>query len=90
MLLFVTAANVCVQLAAADRLRGRVMGIYVLVFIGSGAFGGPLLGFIDESLGPRAGLLISGIVPAVVLAAVALHLSDRRLTRRYRRPTVAG
>ena len=50
-LMFLTAANSTVQLAAADAIRGRVMGVYLLVFIGSGAVGGPLLGYIDQRLG---------------------------------------
>jgi MFS family permease len=75
MLLFITGANSIVQLAAIDSLRGRVMGLYLLVFIGCGAFGGPLLGFIDETLGPRTGMFVSGLVPAIVLAAVAVHLA---------------
>ncbi len=75
MLLFVTGANSIVQLAAIDSLRGRVMGLYLLVFIGCGAFGGPLLGFIDETFGPRTGMFLSGLVPGLVLAVVALHLA---------------
>ena len=74
MLLFITGANSCVQLAADDAIRGRVMGIYLLVFIGCGSFGGPLLGFVDETFGPRTGLLLSGLVPGIVLTAVAVHL----------------
>src|SRR6185437_8525191 len=51
--MFLTAANSTVQLAAADAIRGRVMGVYLLVFIGSGAIGGPLLGYIDQHFGPQ-------------------------------------
>jgi MFS family permease len=74
-LMFLTAANSSVQLAADDSIRGRVMGIYLLVFIGSGAFGGPLLGAIDEHLGPRLGMLLSGLVPALATIAVACKLA---------------
>jgi MFS family permease len=74
-LIFLTAANSSVQLAADDSIRGRVMGIYLLVFIGSGALGGPLLGAIDEHLGPRLGMLLSGLVPALATIAVACKLA---------------
>jgi len=79
-LLFLTAANSTVQLAADDSIRGRVMGVYLLVFIGSGALGGPLLGWFDENLGPRTGMLLSGAIPAVATVLVALKLAgaDRR------------
>ena len=73
-LLFLTAANSTVQLTATDALRGRVMGLYLLVFIGSGAVGGPLLGAIDEHLGPRAGMLLAGLLPGIVMLLVALRL----------------
>ncbi len=74
-LLFITSANSTVQLAADDALRGRVMGLYLLVFIGSGAIGGPLLGAIDQHLGPRFGLLLAGLVPGLVMLAVAGRLA---------------
>ena len=74
-LMFLTAANSTVQLAAADAIRGRVMGVYLLVFIGSGAIGGPLLGYIDQHLGPRAGMLLAGLAPAIVLALVCQRLA---------------
>ncbi len=82
-LTFLTAANSTVQLAADDSIRGRVMGVYLLVFIGSGALGGPLLGWFDEALGPRTGMLLSGAIPAVATVLVALKLAGadaRRLT----------
>ncbi|HYU67555.1 MAG TPA: hypothetical protein VEK09_12430, partial [Jatrophihabitantaceae bacterium] len=67
--------NSTVQLAADDSIRGRVMGVYLLVFIGSGALGGPLLGWFDENLGPRTGMLLSGAIPAVATVLVALKLA---------------
>jgi MFS family permease len=76
-LLLYTSANSSVQLAADDSIRGRVMSVYLMVFIGSGAIGGPLVGWLDEYLGPRAGMLISGLVPAIVTALVAVRLARR-------------
>jgi MFS family permease len=74
-LLLYTSANSTVQLAADDSIRGRVMSVYLMVFIGGGAIGGPLVGLLDEHLGPRAGMLISGLVPAIVTALIAMHLA---------------
>lgn len=74
-LLLYTSANSMVQLAAADSIRGRVMSVYLMVFIGSGAIGGPLVGWLDEHLGPRAGMLISGLVPAIVTALIGMRLA---------------
>ena len=74
-LLLYTSANSTVQLAAEDSIRGRVMSVYLMVFIGSGAIGGPLVGWLDEHLGPRTGMLISGLVPAVITVLVAVRLA---------------
>jgi MFS family permease len=75
MLLFVTSANSIVQTAAPDALRGRVISIYLTVFIGSGAFGGPLVGYLSEHLGPRQALGTAGIVSMAAAAALAARLA---------------
>ena len=72
---FLTSAQSLVQLATADHLRGRIVGLYMLVFIGSGALGGPVVGLLAETYGPRVGLLVSGAVPAVVTIVVCRHLA---------------
>jgi len=73
-----------VQIAAHDAIRGRVVGIYLLVFIGGAAIGGPLLGLVDQRFGPRAGMLLAGAVPALVTALVVARLAGAR--RRGGRP----
>ena len=88
-LMFLTAANSTVQLAAADAIRGRVMGVYLLVFIGSGAIGGPLLGYIDQHFGPRAGMLLAGLAPAIVLAVVCQRLARETGLRLHWQPHAA-
>jgi MFS family permease len=93
---FLTSAQSLVQLTAPDHLRGRVVGVYMTAFIGSGALGGPVVGFLDEHFGPRVGLLVAGVVPALVTLAVAQHLARRgsvrlgmtRMTVRVPRPTL--
>jgi MFS family permease len=74
-LLMLTSANSMVQLAADAEIRGRVMGLYLLVFIGSGALGGPLLGGVDQHLGPHVGMLLAGVVPAIATLLVTLTLA---------------
>jgi MFS family permease len=81
-LLLLTATNSTVQVAAHDTIRGRVMGIYLLVFIGGAAVGGPLLGLIDQHLSPRAGMLLAGAVPAVATALIAAKLASGRPRQR--------
>jgi MFS family permease len=73
-LMFLTAAQSMVQLTTPDGLRGRVSGIYNLVFIGGGAIGGPTVGFLAQHFGARSALLIAGLVPAVATVAIGLRL----------------
>ena len=69
------SSNSIVQTTAGDHIRGRVMSVYLLVYLLCAAAGGPLLGSIDQHLGPRAGLFITGAVPGVVIAAVGVRLA---------------
>jgi MFS family permease len=71
------SANAGVQLAAGDHNRGRIMGLYLLVVTGTGCLGGPLVGAVNEQLGPRSALLLSALVPAIVTVAVGLRLARR-------------
>ncbi|MBB2891911.1 MFS transporter [Flexivirga oryzae] len=93
-LLLTTAANAMVQLASDDDIRGRVMALYLMVFTGSGAVGGPLLGYLDEHAGPQAGMLVAGAVPALATACVTgwlAHSGQLRLTirlARHQRPAL--
>ncbi|HEU4946179.1 MAG TPA: MFS transporter [Kribbella sp.] len=88
-LTFLTVAQSMVQLSTPDPLRGRVAGIYNLVFIGGGAIGGPLVGWIDEHYGARTGLLLAGLIPATATVAIAIRLArSGRLRLVVRRRTV--
>jgi hypothetical protein len=57
------------------------VAIYLLAFMGSGAIGGPVVGFVAQTLGPRYALLLAGLVPALVTAAAARHLARRASVR---------
>ncbi|MEU4834440.1 MFS transporter [Streptosporangium sp. NPDC023615] len=67
-----TAANASVQMATSPEMRGRVMGIYVLVFTGGAPLGAPLLGWISELGGPRAGVTVGGTLTLVGVGAAML------------------
>ncbi|MBB2914734.1 MFS family permease [Streptosporangium becharense] len=67
-----TSANAGVQLAASPEMRGRVMGIYMLVFTGGAPIGAPLLGWISELGGPRAGVVIGGALTVIGVGAAIM------------------
>ena len=63
---FAAGVNSAMQLAVDPAMRGRVMALYSVVFLGSTPIGAPLVGWIAEVAGPRAGLLLGA---AAALAA---------------------
>jgi len=70
-LAFQAMANSSVQLWVDPALRGRVMGLYLLAFVGGTPVGAPLVGAITETWGPRVGMAVCGLVPAVAAVVVA-------------------
>src|SRR3954463_8379296 len=67
---FAAGVNSSLQLAVEPALRGRVMALYAVVFLGSTPIGGPIAGWLSEAAGPRAGLVMGGVA-ALVAGLVA-------------------
>jgi len=57
---FAAGVNSSLQLAADPPMRGRVMALYSIVFLGSTPIGGPLAGWLSQSIDPRAALVLTG------------------------------
>jgi len=55
---FMTASTAIVQLRSDPAMRGRVLALQAMVFLGSTPIGGPILGAICEAFGARAGLAV--------------------------------
>ena len=70
-LTFSVAAQSYLQLHAGDAFRGRVMGLYALVFFGGNPIGAPALGWVADTFGPRWTLIGGGLAAALGLAVVA-------------------
>jgi MFS family permease len=75
-LAFQAMANASVQLAVDPALRGRVMGLYMLAFIGGTPIGAPIIGALTNQFGARAGMAVCGVVPA--LAAIVMIAATAR------------
>jgi MFS family permease len=79
---FIATANATLQLQAEPAMRGRVMSLYAMAFLGSTPIGAPLVGAIAEWSSPRISIAVGGI--ATVLAAGVLswrHVSGQAATR---------
>jgi MFS family permease len=64
---FLALGNATLQLSATPEMRGRVMGLWAVAFLGSTPVGGPIIGWVGENVGPRYGLGLGGV--ATLLAA---------------------
>jgi len=77
----ITSANTIIQLSVPAELRGRVMALYLMVFMGGTPIGSPLIGWVGETFGARWSLIGGGVMSilgTLVCAAIFLHLRRKR------------
>lgn len=75
---FLTASTAIVQTEAAPEMRGRVLALQAMVFLGSTPIGGPIVGAIAEYVGPRWAVAVGGLAALGAAAWGALALRDQR------------
>jgi MFS family permease len=85
---FIARANATLQLAADPAMRGRVMALWTVAFMGSTPVGGPIVGWIGEHVGPRWALATGGI--ACLAAATYGLRQQRQATHAASEPWVAA
>ena len=73
---FAAGVNSTLQLEVAPEMRGRVMALYSVVFLGSTPIGGPLAGWVAQAANPRAALMLGAV--AALAAAVGAAVFARR------------
>jgi MFS family permease len=74
---FASSVNSTLQLRVRPSMRGRVMALYSVVFLGSNPIGGPLMGWISGAAGPRAGLLLGA--GAAIAGGLVARLAFARM-----------
>jgi MFS family permease len=90
---FVATNNATLQLRAEPSMRGRVMSLNAIAFLGSTPIGAPLLGYLSDVTNPRVALALGGVatlfasLPLFVLAA---HQRQRRAESVAQPAGVAG
>ncbi len=103
-LTMITSANATFQMSVAAEMRGRVMALYMMVFMGGTPVGAPIVGWVGQEFGARWTLIgggaatILGTLFAVVMFSRAKGLigpvredaDQSRLVRRSRRESVAS
>ncbi|AJP03174.1 MFS transporter [Streptomyces cyaneogriseus subsp. noncyanogenus] len=76
-------ANTSIQMATDPAMRGRVMSLYMMVFLGGSPIGAPIVGWITDTYGARVGFAVGGAIAAtaaVVIAVVLARVGNLRLS----------
>jgi MFS family permease len=86
---FSSTTNAVLQLRAHPAMRGRVVALYIVAFMGSTPIGGPLVGFVGQVAGPRAALG-AGAVGCLAAAALAFAFAEQARRRAQGTPLTAA
>jgi MFS family permease len=73
-----TTANASVQLAVEPEMRGRVMALYMAIFLGGTPIGSPIIGVIGDALGPRWTLAIGALAALITVLVVVGYVIHRK------------
>lgn len=71
-LVFMSTANLTLQINASDDYRGRVMSVYSFAFLGTTPIGNLLAGFITDQFGSGMGFLICGAITGILIIMIAI------------------
>lgn len=71
-IVFISIANSSLQLSAIPAMRGRVMALYTVAFLGSTPLGAPIIGYVGQHFGARYSVAIGGFA-AIVAGIYGMH-----------------
>ena len=80
-LTLMTSANATVQLSVAPQMRGRVMALYMAIFMGGTPIGAPIIGWIGATMGPRWTILFGGLVSLVTALVAGAYVARKESLR---------
>jgi MFS family permease len=86
---FAATINSTLQLAVSPEMRGRVMALYSVVFLGSTPIGGPLVGWLSQAYDPRLALVLAGVTGVCAAFAARACFARMRAGHQAARPLPA-
>jgi MFS family permease len=81
---FLTSSTAIMQMEATPEMRGRVLAVQAMLFLGSTPVGGPVLGWIAQTFGARYGIAVGAV------AAIGAGIWGLVAARRRAHPNVLG
>jgi MFS family permease len=79
-IIFLSTGNTILQLESDPSMRGRVMSLWTMAFLGSTPIGGPIIGFIGEHIGPRWGLAVGGFAALIAAGIGTFQMINNKKT----------
>jgi MFS family permease len=76
--LLMARGNATLQLAADPQMRGRVMALWLVAFLGTTPIGGPIVGWVAQNLGARWGLVLGAVACFAAAGVGAWSLARQR------------
>ncbi|MEY9487904.1 MFS family permease [Streptomyces calvus] len=67
--------NTSLQMATDPAVRGRVMALYMMVFLGGSPVGAPIVGWITDTYGARVGFAAGGAIAVLAATVIGLILA---------------
>jgi len=87
---FIATANTTLQLTSRPEMRGRVMALYAIAFLGSTPIGSPIIGWVCSVWGPRSGFVVGGVAAVAAAFVAGLSFARMRTEREQRLAAVAA
>lgn len=75
---FLSLVNVILQMESIPAMRGRVMSLWAVAFLGSTPIGGPIIGWVSEHAGPRFGLMVGAVAALIAGGIGAMALRNHK------------
>jgi predicted MFS family arabinose efflux permease len=79
LIMFIATANASIQLRAPDAMRGRVMGLYLLIFQGLAPFGHLGMGWVANVIGARPAVVTGAMICGVSAISMRLFMNSKRV-----------
>lgn len=78
LIMFISTANASIQLGAPDAMRGRVMGLYLLIFQGLAPFGHLGMGWVANVIGARPAVVTGAAICGVSAIVMRIFMNSKR------------
>lgn len=78
-MMFIATTNAALQMTTSSEMRGRVMALLSITFLGTTPIGGPIMGYVSSHASPRAGIFVGGVSVFVAMVLGRISMGRHKL-----------